>query len=161
MRSSITRIFLKLRLRPSQLRTVADRRLDDAIALRRTGQNARANGAIYLGGFVIECLLKARLLEVYAWLQNAPSAEGRSKDERYLWSLCYRLHDLDAILAKLPEIAQRMSRMEQRGSNRLGQSLKSICARWTVHARYSPFSADMHDAQAFLDQIKELVPCLK
>ena len=57
------RIFLKVRLRPTQLRTVAERRFDDAVALRQTGKNARANGAIYLGGFAIECLLKARLLE--------------------------------------------------------------------------------------------------
>lgn len=155
------RIFQKLRLRPTQLRTVADRRFDDANALRQTGKNARANGAIYLGGFVVECLLKAKLLEEFAWLQSASSAENRPKDDRYLWSLCYRSHDLDAILDKLPEIVQRLSSMEQRGSNRLLQSLKSICARWTVYARYSPYSADIDDARKFLDDIKELLPCLK
>jgi len=36
------------------LRTVADRRFDDADALRQTGRNARANGAMYLGRFVEE-----------------------------------------------------------------------------------------------------------
>jgi hypothetical protein len=154
------RIFLKVRLRPTQFRTVADRRFDDANTLRQTGKNARANGAIYLGGFVVECLLKAKLLEKFAWLQNAGSAEGRPKDDRYLWSLCYRLHDLDAILGKLPEIEQRLSSMEQRGSTRVLQSLKSICATWTIFARYSPYSADIDDAQAFLDQIEEFKPWL-
>lgn len=153
-------IFLKVRLRPTQLRTVADRRFGDADALRRTRKNARANGAVYLGGFVIECLLKAKLLEKFAWLQSAGSSEGRSKTDRYLWSLCYQLHDLDAILAKLPEVQQRVSSLEQRGSNRLTQSLKSICADWTVYARYSPRSVDIDDADTFLDQIKELMPWL-
>jgi hypothetical protein len=153
-------IFQKERLRPSQLRTVADRRFGDADALRRTGRNARANGAMYLGGFVIECLLKAKLLEKRGWLQAARSSEGLSKNDVHLWSLCYRSHDLDAILAKLPEIDERLSRVEQRGSNRLIQSLKSICAGWTVYARYSPRSADIDDAESFLEQIKELMPWL-
>jgi len=45
---------------------------------------------------------------------------------------------LDEILAKLPEIQERLSRMEQRESGRLIQSLKSICAQWTIDARYLP-----------------------
>jgi len=59
------RIFKRTRLRPPQLRSVADRRFDDAQALRATQLNARANGAIYLGGFVIECPFKAMLLEKF------------------------------------------------------------------------------------------------
>lgn len=153
-------IFKRVRLGPTQLRTVADRRFDDAKALRRTGQNARANGAMYLGGFVIECLLKAQLLERFGWLQSARSPEGRNKEDRHLWSLCFRSHDLDEILARLPEIEQRLSRLEQRGSSRLVQSLKSICARWTIYARYSPHSADIDEARDFLDQIGELKPWL-
>jgi len=78
-------IFDKLRLiRPTQLRTVADRRFGDADSLRRTGRNARANGAMYLGGFVIECPLKALLLEKFPWLQSATSPDGRTKAERHL-----------------------------------------------------------------------------
>ena len=154
-------IFQKQRLRPTQLRTVAGRRFGDADALRRTRKNARANGAMYLGGFVIECLLKAKLLEKRRWLQAARSPVGLSKDDAHLWSLCYRWHDLDAILARLPEVSERLLRGEQRGSNRLLQSLKSICAGWTVYARYSPRSADIDDAESFLDQIKELMPWLE
>jgi hypothetical protein len=153
-------IFKKIRMRPTQLRTVAERRFDDADALRQTGRNARANGAIYLGGFVIECLLKAKLLERFAWLQSAASPDGRSKKEQHLWSLCYRSHDLDEILARLPEIEVRLSSREQRGSTRLAQSLKKICAQWTIYARYSPYNADIDDARTFLDQIEELKPWL-
>jgi hypothetical protein len=154
------RIFDKVRLRPSQLRTVADRRFGDAEALRKTKDNARANGAIYLGGFVIECLLKAKLLERFNWLQSAGSPDGRSKQEQRLWSLCYRRHDLDEVLAELPEITQRLSRLEQQGSSRFSQSLKGICSQWTVFARYSPYNADIDDARKFLKQVEELKPWL-
>lgn len=153
-------IFKKVRLRPMQLRTVADRRFDDADALRQTGRNARANGSMYLAGFVIECLLKAKLLERFAWLQNAGTPAGRSKDDQYLWSLCYRSHDLDEILSKLPEVQDLLSRMKRRRSGRLIESLKSICAQWTIYARYSPYNAHIDDARRFLDQIEELKPWL-
>ena len=154
-------IFKRVRLRPRQLWTVADRRFDDADVLRRTGRNARANGAIYLGGFVIECLLKAQLLAEFPWLENASFPEGRSKADQHLWSLCYRSHDLDEILAKLPGIADRLSRVEQRASIRLLESLKSICSQWTIYARYSPHTADIDDARQFLDQLEELKTWLK
>lgn len=74
-------IFDRLRLRPSQLRTVVDRRFDDAETLRRTGENARANGAIYLGGFVIECLLKAKLLEEFPWLGGTRRPDGLGPEQ--------------------------------------------------------------------------------
>ncbi|HZL36973.1 MAG TPA: hypothetical protein VFC78_16760 [Tepidisphaeraceae bacterium] len=45
-------IFLKRRLTPGQLRAVADRRYDDAICLFDSRDNARLNGAMYIGGFV-------------------------------------------------------------------------------------------------------------
>ena len=149
------RIFNRTRLRPPQLRSVADRRFDDAQALRATQLNARANGAIYLGGFVIECLLKAMLIEKFPWLQNSTFPTARSEDERTLWWLCHRSHDLEAILNYLPEVRQKLSRGEQRGSPRLSQSLKSVCG-WTIFARYSPATADIDDARIFLDQVREL-----
>lgn len=151
-------IFKKVRLRPNQLRTVADRRFDDAETLRRTGRNARANGAMYLGGFVIECLLKARLMERHPWLQSQGSAEGLLGQWRSLWSLCYRSHDLDEIFGCLPDLKERLGAS---GSPRLLRSLKAICAEWTVYARYSPHNATIEDARKFLDQIKVLRPWLK
>jgi hypothetical protein len=49
-------------LKPSAMATVAERRFGDAQALVNTGDNARANGAAYLAGFVVEILLKAQLV---------------------------------------------------------------------------------------------------
>ena len=154
-------IFDRVRLRPSQLRTVADRRFDDAILLVNSGHNARANGAMYLGGFVIECLLKAALLEKYGWLQITGSAPTRSSEDQRLWSLCYRLHDLDRILALLPEIQARLSTAAPLARINLLPKLKSSCANWTIFARYSPHSAIMAEAEDFLATVKELKPWLR
>ncbi len=154
-------IFDKVRLRPAQLRTVAERRFGDAHALRCTGNNERANGVLYLGGFVIECLLKAQLLESYPWLQRARGPDGRSPDEQRLWSLCYRSHDLDEILSRLPGLLARLVRLAQMGQAHLLRNLKAICGQWTVHARYSPQSAIMVNASAFLDRVKEIKRCLR
>jgi hypothetical protein len=155
------RIFQRAKLKPSQLRTVADRRLADARTLRQTERNERANGVMYLGGFVIECLLKAQLLETFRWLQSAPSAVGRSRDEQRLWSLCYRSHELDEILARLPAVRHRILLAEQRGQAPLLHQLQSICAQWSIHARYSPYSAMLSEAIEFLERVKELMEWLK
>jgi hypothetical protein len=150
-------IFAPMKLKASQLRTVADRRFDDAAALRKTNENARANGAMYLGGFVIECMLKAKLLEQNKWLSNAAFPQSRSKKDLRLWSLCYRLHDLREILDHLSGLC---GRLEREAPPRVLQNLRSICETWTVFARYSPMSAMMDEASVFLDRIEELKPWL-
>lgn len=150
-----SQIFQKVHLHPKQLRTVADRRMDDATALRDTRRNARANGAMYLGGFVVECRLKARLLEKHPWLQSSPPRKP-SAEQQLLRRLLYS-HELDAILARLPEIPERMARL---GAPHLRGTLLSICAEWSIYARYSPQSTTIEAASQFLNQIKELRPWL-
>ena len=150
-------IFSKMSLTPKQLRTVADRRFGDALALRDTHKNERANGAMYLGGFVIECLLKAKLLQEYPWLQNCSHPQGRSSRDQKIWSLCYRKHDLEEVLIHLPRLSKSLAKTND---PRLLQNLTGICAKWTIFARYSPQSAMMAEATVFLDRIKELKSCL-
>jgi hypothetical protein len=128
-------IFERSRLRPAQLRTVAERRFGDARCLRDSAQNERANGAMYLAGFVLECLLKSRLLEKHRWLQNPSLSSKATPAERLLWSLCYRSHDLDELLAQLAEVVARFSKLAQGERDRLTQSLRRICAEWTIFAR--------------------------
>jgi hypothetical protein len=153
-------IFDKVRLKPTQLRTVADRRFADADALRKTRENARANAVMYLGGFVLECLLKARLLETYRWLQTRGPT---TVDEARLWSLCYRSHDLAGILASLPDLSRQLAEQDLRhgGRARLLPTLDMLCAEWTVHARYSPRDEVMETASVFLSRIRELKEWLK
>src|SRR4051794_15730346 len=125
----MAKVFERIsRLKPSQLRTVAERRYADAECLLRARNNERLNGAMYLGGFVLECLLKARLLETYPWLQSRPP-DNRSY-ERTLWSLCYRSHDLDEIPARLPGVTRDWLDRYPDGRERL-LILQRLCSEWT------------------------------
>jgi hypothetical protein len=155
-------IFDRVRLNPRQLRTVAERRLADAEALRKTGDNERANGAMYLGGFVIECLLKARLLEEHPWLQR-PLGPNASSQEQRLWSLCFRPHDLIEILEHLPGLRQELAARDKAEGRQasLPDLLSAICSQWTIQARYSPRSETMANAERFLMRVKERKECLK
>jgi hypothetical protein len=154
-------IFEKARLNPSQLRTVADRRLDDAQYLCDSGKNARANAAMYLAGFVLECLLKAKLLEKFPRLETAGAPDRLPQEERRMWPLCYRSHNLAEILDRLPAVLERLAKFEHKGQNRLRNSLQSLCGRWTIYARYSPRSSDITEARDFVDRVRELKPCLR
>lgn len=153
-------IFERQRLTPDQLRTVSDRRFGDACCLLRTKQNERASGAMYMGGFVVECLLKARLLEAHSWLQSARSADGRSKTEQQIWKLCYS-HKLDEILAALPHVERQLLAVQQSGHPRLLVGFKKVCAQWTIFARYSSRSATVSDAREFLSVVKEVKKWLR
>ena len=149
-------IFKKTPLSPSTLMTVADRRLGDAETLRKTGDNARANGVFYLGGIVLEILLKAKLLEKYPSLEHARSPEMADPAERHVWSLLYRSHDLESILKNLPELQRRLQSADAvNGGSRLEQ-LRRRCQEWTIFARYSSKTETMKRASTFLDEIKEL-----
>src|SRR5215213_3907353 len=131
-------IFDKRRLTPAQLRTVAQRRFEDAEYLRKSNDNARANGVFYLGGFVIECLLKAKLLERYPSMRSADSSEQMSVQDKRIWKLIYRSHDLLRMLPYLPELQRDLVTKDKRhGKDRLGD-LRGICENWTIFARYSP-----------------------
>ncbi len=147
--------------RPTALRTVADWRYGDALCLKDTGERERANGAIYLGGFAIECLLKAALVEKYAWLQSKVDPAKLDKDDHRTWSLCFRSHDLAEILDRLPELKNKLKARDQaRTGPSLLTSMKQVCGIWTVTLRYSSKSATAPEAAVFLGKVKELKACL-
>ena len=152
----MTDIFDKIRLTPRQLRTVAQRRFEDADYLRRSGDNARANGVFYLGGFVIECLLKARMLERYRSMQRAVSPDRMSEQDGRIWYLIYRSHDLNAMLRHLPDLRATLIDADRKEGTQRWSALAGICRRWTIFARYSPQTRKMKDAEDFLNQIREL-----
>lgn len=148
-------IFEKERLRPSQIYAVADRRFRDAVCLRDDDNSERANGAMYLGGFVVECLLKARLIECHAWLERGRPDEGASASDQEAWDLCYRQHNLSEILRLLPELKRELS---AGGSLQHSpyRSLQSVCAEWTIYARYSARQATRDEAREFIARVKEI-----
>jgi len=136
---------------------VADRRFDDAQYLRRSKKNKYANGAMYLGGLVLDILLKAKLLEEHPWLQNPPGdLARRPASERRLHALCYREHDLIGILDRLSR--RTLDRLDSAG---LLKTLKKLCGTWTIHVRYSPRTSEISEAADFLNRVREVREWLK
>jgi hypothetical protein len=148
-------------LTPQQFITIAQFRFDDATALSDTGRNARANGTMYIAGFVVECLLKARLLRRHEWLQRVREPGRLSKRERELWFLCHRSHDLIRLLEAVPDTFVDLQKYGSDPSGRLAADLRQVCALWTVHIRYDTRQATMTEARRFLDQVRELRQWLK
>jgi hypothetical protein len=148
------------RLKSSAMATVAERRYHDAAALRDTKENARANGVAYFAGFVIEILLKARLVEKYPAIARKRHHEV-GESERKIWSLIWRQHDLEEMLFQMPELEAALKvRGERDGKDHLA-NLKKVCATWTIHARYSPRSMLMDEASDWLDRIGSIKELLK
>jgi hypothetical protein len=73
-----------------------------------SGDQQRANGAIYMLGFVIECHLKALLLERHPNLSGAVDPARLSKSDKEVFGLLYS-HELDDMLGFLPEIEKKLS----------------------------------------------------
>ena len=110
-----------------------------------------------MGGFVIECLLKALLLERRPNLQQLVDPAWLSGPDRDVHKLIYQSHSLDQMLGFLPEVKKKITRHDP-GQWRL---FRSACEEWTVYARYSSRSASIADATRFLGTIKEVKEWLK
>jgi hypothetical protein len=153
-------IFSKLRLTPGQLRSVSERRFGDALCLLESNKVERATGAIYMAGFVIECLLKAILLDRHPNLQKRVDPAKLSASDREVLGLLYS-HDLDDMLAFLPEIEKKLSTIKLKSGRDAWREFRTICEEWTVYARYSPASAKLDRAKAFLETVEEVKKWLK
>ncbi|MCC6422553.1 MAG: hypothetical protein IT447_03675 [Phycisphaerales bacterium] len=148
------------RLKPGAMATVADRRFADAQALCDTKQNAHANGAAYLAGFVIEILLKARLVKKYPIIARK-QPHDISESERGIWTLIWRRHDLEEMLDCMPELEAALHKAFSRTGVNYLANLKKVCAAWTIHARYSPRVIMMDEASQFLERVRLLKEVLK
>jgi hypothetical protein len=146
--------------KPSTMAAVAERRFDDAQALCDTGENARANGAAYLAGFVIEILLKSRLVAKFSTIAKKRPHE-LSDDEREVWGLIWRRHDLEGMLTALKELEVALKTRGERDGIDYAAELKKVCAEWTVYARYSPRTMSMADAKEILVRVRRLKELLK
>ena len=112
---------------------------------------------MYMGGFVIECLLKALLLERHPNLQAAVDPAGLSEPDREVHRLLYS-HDLDEMLAFLPEVRPRLESVGGERGRSPWPAFRDVCAEWTVYARYSAIQAPISEARRFLgtvDEVKE------
>lgn len=148
-----------LTLKPSAMITVAERRFADADALCRTGENARANGAAYLAGFVIEILLKARLVRQFNATAKKRPHQVTDAD-RDVWNLIWRTHDLAAMLEKLPEFQGWLrNRGDRDGKNYVAELRKA--AQWSIYARYSSRTMLISEAKDILERVRLLKEVLK
>jgi len=145
---------------PAAMATVAERRFGDAKALADTNDNARANGVLYLSGFVIEILLKVQLVKRYPHIAKK-SPDKLTDSERDVWRLIWRQHDLALMLKLLPQLQTAIKvRSERRGENYF-DDLKKISASWSIYARYSPHAIQMKEAQDWLRRVRSLKELLK
>ena len=149
----------QLRLKPSAMVTVAERRFEDARALCDTGQNARANGAAYLAGFVIEILLKAQLVRKFEAVARKQHHE-LSEAELEVWGLIWRRHDLGGMLAKMRDLEAMLQKRGERDGVNYVADLKK-CANWSIFARYSTRTMEMAEAVQFLERVRRLKQVLR
>jgi len=147
-------------LRPSSMATVAERRFDDAEALCATNLNARANGAAYMVGFVVEILLKARLVTKFQSIANKRQHDVKSS-ESMVWRLIWRTHDLEAMLLHLHELENSLISKGLRDGVDYYAMLKSVCTTWTIQARYSAKSMQMDEAKDLVERVRVLKELLK
>ena|SRR5665213_216019 len=148
------------RLKSGALAIVAERRFGDAEALAKTDQNVRANGVAYLSGFVIEILLKMQLLKQYPHIAGK-QPEKLTEDQRHIWRLIWRQHDLEAMLKQLPHVETSLERKGRYDGEDYVKELKKVCLNWTIHARYSPRMMLMREAQEWLERVRSLKEMLK
>lgn len=74
---------------PSDLRDIAQARLDDADALLQAG---RFDGSVYVCGYAVEIALKARICDCLKW-QGYPGTNAEFKGY-----ISFRTHDLEVLL---------------------------------------------------------------
>ena len=141
--------------------TVAQRRFEDAIALADTNNNARANGVVYLAGFVVEILLKARLIEKFPAIARKPEHEINDKkrigdDEREIWRLIWKQHSLEGMLERLSELEAFLKKKGERDGQDYVAELKKVFGIWTIQFRYSSQQMSMNEARNFLERVRLL-----
>lgn len=154
-------IFAKnLSAKPTQPAAVAERRFGDAEALCKTGENARANGAMYLAGLVIDILLKAQLMRQYPEVARKRPHEV-TEGERRIWSLIWRSHDLAEMLEQHPSLAAAVAKLGEQAGRPYLTWLNQICGTWTIFVRYSSLTTEMEDARVMLERVRVLKEVLK
>ncbi|MFQ5492463.1 MAG: hypothetical protein ACE5GE_17275, partial [Phycisphaerae bacterium] len=117
------------------------KRKADAWALLTEGGEGHSRGAIYLGGYAIECKLKALAMERYHCSTLKDLEEKRSLPYGELHT-----HGLIALLRHL-QLYDKLRRSE------VGRDFANYVGRWTPHWRYNPRNWPEAKARAFLEAV--------
>ena len=127
----------------NELRNIATERLKDAEALLAAG---RYDGAIYLGGYVVELALKSRICTTLDW-KEFPQTRGEFQNYQ-----SFKTHDLDVLLS--------LSGVENKIKTGLLAEWSAV-TNWDPEARYNPAtSAKQNDAELMVDSARKLMDAL-
>lgn len=120
--------------------TASVERLEDAKALQQAG---RWSGAIYLGGYAIECSLKSLICY--------------SKGKNVITDLISRdnLHNLGHLLTYNPEELQELIRQDRSG--KFNPARETVIRLWRKdELRYGTVTSHQHDCKNFMDAVELL-----
>jgi hypothetical protein len=70
-------------------------------------------------------------------------------------------HDLDDMVAFLPELRRKLSGLRTRSGRDLWLQFQAICEQWTVYARYAPSLIKLEDAVRYLETVREVKQWLR
>ena len=127
----------------AELRQISRERLKDARVLLRAG---RFDGAIYLGGYVVEVALKERVCRTLRW---TGFPQTRNEFQNYQ---TFKTHNLDVLLS--------LSGVETLVKTKYLAEW-SAAAAWDPEARYNPIgSASRADAELLVEAARTLLRVL-
>lgn len=116
-------------------------RFEDAEVLRDHG---RTTGAIYLGGYAVECMLKALLLA------NVPASRHASLMQSFRGRMG---HDLDELKKELARRNVHLPLQVTRDFIRV--------RTWSTRWRYHPGKIKLREAEAFLSAVVTIIQWAK
>ena len=127
----------------AELQRIAEQRLLDAEALLNAG---RYDGAIYLGGYVVELALKRRVCTILNW-KGFPQTRGEFQNFQ-----SFKTHNLDILLA--------LSGAEDFVKATYLAEWSAV-ATWDPEARYNPaFGATSAEAELLIESARTLLGVL-
>jgi hypothetical protein len=132
----------------SELRKASRKRLEDAYALLEAGSE-HAHCARFLGGYAVECKMKAIAMEAYGCWTLAKLAEKWKVDEQEVFT-----HGLERFAKRLP--------CYYRWRNSPAWSdFASKVNMWRPWWRYDPHDVSVGIAEAFLDAVERTLNWLE
>lgn len=127
-----------------ELRKRAKAKLKDAQVL---SSNKRFDGAVYMCGYVIELMLKARTCKVLNW-PDFPETGGEFRNYQ-----SFRTHNLDVLLS--------LSGLEKKVKSDYFLDW-NIVNQWNPEMRYGVIGEiDSSDAKEMIDAVKNLITVIK
>lgn len=126
----------------SDLRRAAARRKADAWKLLLLGGCEHTRGAVYLGGYAVECKLKAVAMEIFGCHSLTELGRRLHLPDRDIYT-----HGLEASGQRLP-IWKRF-----KGDHRVWGDFVGAVNHWRPHWRYNPYQPRLDEARAFLNSV--------